>query len=398
MMNTVLKNTPVMKRFSDVARIVTGKTPATSNRLFFGGHIPFVTPGDLDGGSPIVVTKTQLTEEGAGEVNQLPEGSVLVSCIGSLGKIGIAGVNVCTNQQINALVFDTTLVEPRYGYHFCKTLKPYLEGIAPATTLPIINKSRFSEIEMPLPPLTEQRRIASILDKADALRTKRRETIVKLDQLLQSVFLEMFGDPVTNPKGWPETDFLGDVADICSGITKGRRTTEKTRDIPYLAVANVQDRHLKLDSVKTICATDVEIERYRLAVNDLLLTEGGDPDKLGRGALWDGSIAECIHQNHIFRVRITSKTINPVFLNRLVGSARGKRYFLSVSKQTTGIASINMKQLKKFPLLTPPLELQMCFAAAVSKIEAHQRKLEKAEAYAEQLFQSLQQQSFTEKL
>jgi len=390
--------TPVMKRFSEVARVITGKTPSTANELFFGGHIPFVTPGELDGAAPIVATKTQLTTDGAGEVNRLPAGSVLVSCIGTLGKVGIAGVEVCTNQQINALVFDKSLVEPRYGYHFCKTLRPYLEGIAPATTLPIINKSRFSEVEMPVPPLPEQRRIAAILDKADALRAKRREAIAKLDQLLQSVFLEMFGDPVMNPKGWPETDFLGDVADICSGITKGRRTTEETREIPYLAVANVQDRHLKLGSVKTICATDAEIGRYRLAVNDLLLTEGGDPDKLGRGALWDGSIAECIHQNHVFRVRVTSPAIDPVFLNWLVGSARGKRYFLSVSKQTTGIASINMTQLKKFPLLTPPIELQMQFAQAVSKIEVHQRELEKAEVTAEKLFQSLQQQAFAGQL
>lgn len=252
--------------------------------------------------------------------------------------------------------------------------------------------------EFSLPPIPDQHRIVAVLDKADVLRAKRREAIAKLDQLLQSVFLEMFGDPVTNPKGWPETELLGDVAEICSGITKGRRTTEETRETPYLAVANVQDRHLKLDSVKTICATDAEIERYRLAVNDLLLTEGGDPDKLGRGALWDGSIAECIHQNHVFRVRVTSPAIDPVFLNWLVGSARGKRYFLSVSKQTTGIASINMTQLKKFPLLTPPIELQTQFAQAVSRIEAHQRELKKAEVTAEKLFQSLQQQAFAGQL
>ncbi len=280
--------------------------------------------------------------------------------------------------------------------YLCRVLENY--DVTPwvtGTTRGKLTKAGASEIEIPMPPLPEQRRIAAILDKADALRAKRREAIAKLDQLLQSVFLEMFGDPVTNSKGWPETDFLGDVADICSGITKGRRTTEETRDIPYLAVANVQDRHLKLGSVKTICATDAEIERYRLAVNDLLLTEGGDPDKLGRGALWDGSIRECIHQNHVFRVRITSPVINPVFLNWLVGSARGKRYFLSVSKQTTGIASINMTQLKKFPLLAPPIALQTQFALAVSKIEVHKRELEKARDSAEQLFQALQQQAFT---
>ncbi|MDP3847982.1 MAG: restriction endonuclease subunit S [Pseudomonas sp.] len=300
------------------------------------------------------------------------------------------------NQHIFRVDINETLVDKAYlRYALNSLLDKIIDQSHGGVGLKHITKAKLESVQIPLPPLPEQRRIAAILDKADALRTKRREAIAKLDQLLQSVFLEMFGDPVTNSKGSPETDFLGDVADICSGITKGRRTTEKTRETPYLAVANVQDRHLKLGSVKTICATDAEIERYRLAVNDLLLTEGGDPDKLGRGALWDGSIRECIHQNHVFRVRITSPLINPVFLNWLVGSARGKRYFLSVSKQTTGIASINMTQLKKFPLLAPPIALQTQFALAVSKIEVHKRELEKARDSAEQLFQALQQQAFT---
>jgi len=270
--------------------------------------------------------------------------------------------------------------------------------LATGASYPAVSDRIVREAKIPLLRLSAQRRIAAILDKADALRAKRREAIAKLDQLLQSVFLEMFGDPVTNPRGWPETMCLGDAADICSGITKGRRTSDKVREVPYLAVANVQDRHLKLETVKTIEATEAEIDRYRLAVNDLLLTEGGDPDKLGRGALWNGSMTDCIHQNHVFRVRVTSSSINPVYLNWLVGSTRGKRYFLGVAKQTTGIASINMTQLKKFPLLTPPIEAQRQFAKAASKIEKHQQRLNYAAEASELLAQSLQQQAFAGKL
>lgn len=317
-----------------------------------------------------------------------------------LNKVIVAEGDGYATTELVSLRCDLDQLFPDYLAYYLRSPEflGFANMVVAGAKMPRMVMSEFWKYEIPLPPLPEQRRIAAILDKTDALRAKRREAIAKLDQLLQSVFMEMFGDPVTNPKRWPETDFLGDVANICSGVTKGRRTTEETRDTPYLAVANVQDRHLKLDSVKTICATSAEIERYRLVVNDLLLTEGGDPDKLGRGALWDGSIAECIHQNHVFRVRVTSPTINPVFLNWLVGSARGKRYFLSVSKQTTGIASINMTQLKKFPLLTPPIELQTQFAQAVSKIEAHQRELEKAEVTADQLFQSLQHQAFAGQL
>ena len=206
---------------------------------------------------------------------------------------------------------------------------------------------------------------------------KRRAALAQLDTLTQSIFLDMFGDPATNPKGWPETACLGEVADIVSGVTKGRQFNGKvTRLVPYLAVINVQDRALNLATVKMIEATEEEIKRYRLQKGDLLLTEGGDPDKLGRGTLWGDELPECIHQNHVFRVRLTSGVVEPLFLEWLIGSTRGKRYFLRSAKQTTGIATINMTQLRGFPLLLPPVELQHEFArrlAAIEHIEEAQR-------------------------
>ena len=198
-----------------------------------------------------------------------------------------------------------------------------------------------------------------------------------------------------NSKGWPNTKSLGDVAHIVSGVTKGRDLKGKVaREVPYLAVVNVQDRSLDLSVVKTILATDEEIKQYRLHKNDLLLTEGGDPDKLGRGTLWNDELPECIHQNHIFRVRLLSDEIHPLFLNWLLGSKHGKRYFLRSAKQTTGIASINMTQLRGFPLLLPPAKLQQEFAWRVAAVTAlrdcHRRHLEDAH----KLFGALQYRAF----
>jgi len=251
------------------------------------------------------------------------------------------------------------------------------------------------ELKVPLPPLDEQRRIAGILDAADEVRAKRHESLALLDSLTEAIFLDMFGDPVVNDRGWDESDRLGEVADVGSGITKGRKLRgQATRSVPYLAVANVQAGFLRLDSVKTIDATEVEIARYRLRAGDILLTEGGDPDKLGRGTLWAGEIPECIHQNHVFRVRLNDGRYVPEYVSWLLGSARGRRYFLRSAKQTTGIASINKSQLAAFPLLRPPRELQNRFVDALGAQRRSVVGLASHRAQIDALFASLQHRAF----
>jgi type I restriction enzyme, S subunit len=188
---------------------------------------------------------------------------------------------------------------------------------------------------------------------------------------------------------------LGDVAELVSGVTKGRKLNgQSVREVPYLAVVNVQDRALDLSVAKVIDATDAEIARYRLHKDDLLLTEGGDPDKLGRGTLWRNELSECIHQNHIFRVRLLSKDIQPLFLNWLIGSRRGKKYFLRSAKQTTGIASINKTQLRNFPLLIPPMSLQCEFSLRLTLVENQATKCLASSVQYNDLFSSLQSRAF----
>jgi len=184
--------------------------------------------------------------------------------------------------------------------------------------------------------------------------------------------------------GWPIVT-LDEICLITSGITKGRKTpTEPLREVPYMAVVNVQDGRLNLETVKTIQASSSEIERYQLLPGDLLLTEGGDPDKLGRGTVWNGEISECIHQNHIFRVRSSSPLIDMGFLSRLVASPAGKAYFLSKAKQTTGIASINLSQFRNFPVALPPLNQQRRIAAkldtTLAAVDACRQRLDGVEA------------------
>ncbi|RJN40305.1 restriction endonuclease subunit S, partial [Acinetobacter baumannii] len=334
------------------------------------------------------------TEREVKDANIARKGDLLVSWSASLGVYEWHGQDACINQHIFKVVPNNEKIDKTYLKRALELSIVEMESQVHGATMKHITRGKFLANKIPLPPLAEQRRIASILDQADELRQKRQQAIKKLDQLLQATFIDMFGDPVSNPKGWRSDKNLGDVADIVSGITKGRKITGKSlREIPYLAVSNVQDKYLNLSIIKTIEASDDEIKRYKLRQGDLLLTEGGDPDKLGRGTLWNNEVDECIHQNHVFRVRLTSKEFTPNYLNWIIGSEYGKRYFLKSAKQTTGIASINMGQLKKLPLLIPPINLQIQFDERCIKIHQIKNKLVDSCKDINNLFSSLQNQA-----
>ena len=199
-----------------VGKVYTGKTPSKLVPEYFGGDIPFITPTELNKEIYVNSALQTITELGATQITVVPKNAIMVCCIGSLGKIGIAQRPLATKQQINSIVFDENKVFPKYGYYACSRLKPILESLAPATTIAIINKSRFEALEIPLPPLAEQKRFAAILDKADSLRRKNQQAIQLADQFLRAVFLDLFGDPVTNPRGW-EVKKWQEVLSIING-------------------------------------------------------------------------------------------------------------------------------------------------------------------------------------
>ena len=219
----------------------------------------------------------------------------------------------------------------------------------------------------PFPPLDKQRRIADILNRAAHIEHLRTRTTRYLCDFSSALFVRMFSD-----RGQIDIKFpcapLREVAAIGSGATKGRKIDpENAIEVPYLRVANVQDGFLDLDKIKFITIKYNEKEKYALASGDLVMTEGGDADKLGRAAIWKGDLDYCAYQNHIFRVRPHTDVILPDYLRGIVGSTYGKAYFLSVAKQTTGIASINKTQLGNFPIPIPPIDLQIRYAETIAK-------------------------------
>ena len=283
-------------------------------------------------------------------------------------------------------------VLPDYLY-YC-LLHYNFNNIISGSAQPQITRQGLAKVEIELHPIIEQGKIINSLRKSKAIINARQNQLQKLDDLVKARFVELFGDMFLNSKAWEERP-LDLLAEVVSGITKGRKTKEpQLTEVPYMAVSNVKDGYIDWTTVKTIQATQQEIEQYRLLPDDVLMTEGGDPDKLGRGAILKEPLENCIHQNHIFRVRLNESLILPTFFAEYLKHQKAKRYFLGCAKQTTGIASINMRQLKALPVLLPPLELQVQFASFVKQVDKSKVAVQKSLDEAQLLFDSLMQQYF----
>ena len=276
--------------------------------------------------------------------------------------------------------------------YLCYSLMFYdVSGLVNGATRQKLTQSDMRKMEIPLRTMVEQKKIVCRLNKLTELISLRKQQLAKLDELVKARFVETFGDMLLNSLGWSEKP-LECLADIVSGITKGRKTTETDlQEVPYMAVSNVKNGYIDWTTVKTILATRQEMEQYRLLPDDILMTEGGDPDKVGRGAIIKNPLENSIHQNHIFRVRLDESELLPSFFAEYLQHQKAKRYFLGCAKQTTGIASINMRQLKSLPVLLPPLSLQNEFAAFVERVDQQkqtvQQSLEKLELMKKALMQ-----------
>lgn len=384
----------VKVQFKDVAEVITGNTPSTNRPDFYGNEIPFATPGDLDSITPVIKTVNGLTRLGAEQARLIPPNAVMVCCIGSLGKVGIAGTYLVTNQQINSLVFDEKKVFPRYGYHYCRTLTNLLNHIAPSTTVAIVNKSRFSSLELPLPPLNEQKRIAAILDKADALREKRRQAIAKLDTLLQSIFLDMFGDPVTNPKGWNSSSFGQEV----SLLEYGPRFYNESYSPLGVRIVRITDLdslgNLEFDSMPKMEVSSNDKKRYCLKAGDLVFARTGAT--VGKAALISEKDPDCIAGAYFIRMQF-KETIHPLYARMVIASNSIQAIIATRSRQSAQ-QNFSGPGIRALPLPLPPKELQSKFHKIHAAISELANKAKSHLQSADQLFQSLQQRAFNGEL
>lgn len=365
-------------RLKDIAELINGDRsknyPSGSDIVDSG--VLFLNSKNIVNNKLDLRFKNFITQEKFESLSRgkLERNDLVITLRGTLGSCCIFSSKYATG-FINAqmmIIRPNNKVDAGYLYYFLTSsdTKNRFERLNTGSAVPQLTGKQVSELEIPLPPLDEQKRIAAILDKADAIRQKRKQAIDLADEFLRSVFLDMFGDPVTNPKKWQE-HVLKDITDIRSGVAKGKKVSlDDSVTLPYMRVANVQDGYLDLSEIKQIVVSKKDAKKCQLGKGDVLLTEGGDPDKLGRGYVWNNEIENCIHQNHIFSVRVQEHDfIIPEFLSAQISSQRGKRYFLKVGKQTTGIATINKTVLSDFAVFIPPFELQKKYVEIKNKVD-----------------------------
>jgi type I restriction enzyme S subunit len=247
---------------------------------------------------------------------------------------------------------------------------------------------------IPLPPIASQRRIANILDKADEIIRKRKEAIALTEQLQKSIFLDMFGDPVINPKGWEKVK-LAKISNIQGGLQVTKKRESNPIEVPYLRVANAYRDSLNLNQIKTIFVTQQELNKTSLKKGDILIVEGhGNKTEIGRSCVWDDSISNCVHQNHLIRVRVDDNIAESIYVSNFLNSIGGRSQLIKLGKTTSGLNTINTSNVKGIEILLPPIKIQKKYITIQETIFQYIQKLNQQQKESENLFNSLLQKAF----
>ena len=386
------------KKIGEVCIVERGASPRPIDKYITDNEsgINWIKIGDTSDSMYITETAQKIIVEGMKKSRYVKPGDFLLSNSMSFGRPYILKIDGCIHDGWLVLRDENALFDKRFLYYYLSSKTTYkkLKSMAVGGVVNNLNSEMVRNVIVPVPDKEEQSEIADLFDKIKKILDDRKQELEQLDTLVKSRFVELFGNVFLNTMKWEEHS-LELIADIVSGITKGRKMKQQTlMEVPYMAVSNVKDGYIDWTTIKTIEATEQEINQYRLLPNDVLMTEGGDPDKVGRGAIIRKPLENCIHQNHIFRVRLNTTYILPEFFAEYLQHQRAKRYFLRCAKQTTGIASINMKQLRALPVLIPPIELQNQFADFVVSTDKSKSKIQKSLEETQLLFDSLMQKYF----
>ncbi|MBS1057970.1 restriction endonuclease subunit S [Gluconobacter kondonii] len=320
---SVLPTGWVDTEIGQIAQIETGNTPSKNDVSLYGREVCFYKPGDLDVGGVISTSNDMVSKAGAAAGRILPAESLLVTCIGNLGKSALIAEPAICNQQINA-VLPSRAAEPHYLYYWSRTIKPWLEENSSATTVSIINKGRFSKAPIRIAPLPEQRRIVAKIDSLTGKSRRARDHLDHIPRLVekykQAILAAAFRGDLTREwrvktgrtREW-KTVCIGEVAVVRLGKMLDRQKN-KGELTGYLRNINVRWRAFGLDDILEMKMTDSERTELNIQDGDLLVCEGGEP---GRAAIWNSGHTNLSFQKALMRVRPSSSLLATWLLNFL---------------------------------------------------------------------------------
>jgi type I restriction enzyme, S subunit len=386
-------------RLDECTEIVAGATPSTSVAAYWDGDVCWATPKDLSelDGAHISDTPRKLTRTGLEScaATILPAGSVLFSSRAPIGHVAVNTVPMATNQGFKSFIPKSERLNAKFLYWWLRTNRSYLESLGNGATFKEVSKAIVSRIQIPLPPLAEQRRIAEVLDRAEALRAKRRAALAQLDSLTQSLFLELHRDAATKSHTVP----LSEVAEATRGsfvngpFGSDLLTTElQDEGVPVIYIRDIRDgeyRRVSKSCVSERKARNLEVCSVR--PGDVLVAKVGDPP--GIAAVYPEGEPSGIVTQDVIRIRVSQETAVSPFVVGYLNSSIGMWKVAGVTIEATR-ARFSLKDFKGINIELPPIELQREFARRVQAVEKLRTAQRASLAELDALFASLQHRAF----
>jgi type I restriction enzyme S subunit len=380
----------------DICKVYGGTTPSTSNGEYWDGKTVWLSPTDLpEIGEIVHITNSarKITVKAINEtsITVLPKGAVVYSTRASIGKIGIAEVPLTTNQGFVNFVCNGTL----FNKFLCYTLKyftPQIANLSNSTTFSEVNRTSIKNFRIPLPPISVQQKIAGILDKADDLRKKDQQLLAKYDELLESIFYDMFGDPVKNEKGWEKVNLKALIREddkINYGVVQPGDDYEG--GIPIIRVGDLEEMMVNKSNLKRI-SPDIEknYKRSRIVGDEILV---GCVGSIGTIALADESLKGFNIVRATARVRIDEQKANRLYIANHLNTSVIQNYFIKETR-TVSQPTLNISHIEETPILVPPITIQNQFATIAQNIQQQKQLVKQQIEQSENLFQSLLQRAF----
>ena len=393
-----------MMLLKKIGKISTGNTPSKKHREYYNSDdIGFVKPDSISDTVITEINKTSsfISENAREKARVAPKGSILITCIGSVGKVGIVtDGEYAFNQQINAIMPNKDVNQKYLAYNLLYN-KQRLINIANAPVVPIVNKTQLENFEINFDSnIDTQKKIVEQLDDIALVIDKRKKQLDALDELIKARFIEVFGDAIHNQMEWPVKK-LGELSSqINSGNTpKGGQQVYVDKGITFFRSQNVWKNKLEMDDIAYIDeATHASMSRSSLKHGDILMTKTGrintENSSLGRAALYMGKDDAANVNGHVYFIRL-KPGINNKFILRILISDEYRDYIRSVCVGGIDKRQLNKEHIEDFPIICPPVKLIENYIAFTEQADKSKAVIEKSLKESETLQASLMQKYFS---